>query len=108
MHGGRNPLMWAFEIEHSKWELSMWYGPYSEREQAEAQGHQIALAVAQANRGLGESRRYDHFKVVLRQVDWPTVWPLDAGAFMSADMFWSMYIQPTLIALNSDDDEDED
>ena len=103
MHGSGMPLLWALEIKQTDWELPMWYGPWSyhSRDLAEAQGNQIAQAIARANRSLGENRIYEHFRVVLRQVDWPTVWPLDAGAFMAADMFYSMYIQPTLTKLKS-------
>ena len=110
--GSGRRLQWAIEIEQgSMWEASMWYGPfaYHDRDLAQGNARVIAAACGQANRALGADRKHDHFKVTLRQVDWLTVPTLDAGASTSPDMFWSRYIQPTLVALeNNEYDEDDD
>ncbi len=88
----------------------MWFGPfaYHDRDLANGNARVIAAACGQANRALGKDRLYDHFKVSVRQVDWLTVDTLDASASTSPDMFWSMYIQPTLIALENNEYEDDD
>ena len=99
MHGGMLPLMWAFEIENSHWEVPLWIGPYEDRDLAENQGSALAFAIAKANRTLGDDRKYDHFKIVLRQVNWPTCWPLDEKSFMPADEFHSLYLKPTLVEI---------
>ncbi len=109
--GSGRKLQWAIEIEQrSMWEASMWFGPfaYYDRDLVNGNARVIAAACGQANRRLGEDRKYDHFKVTVRQVDWLTVDTLDASASTSPDMFWSRYIQPTLIALENNEYEDED
>jgi hypothetical protein len=78
--GSGRRLQWAIEIEQgSMWEASMWFGPFAYWDR-------------------------DH---TLRQVDWLTVDTLDAGASTSPDMFWSLYIQPTLTALLNNEYEDD-
>lgn len=96
MHGGMLPLMWAFEIENAHWEVPLWIGPYSDRDDAEDQGKALAFAIARANRTLGDDRKYDHFKIVLRQVNWPTCWPLEPDTFIPVDDFHSRFLQETL------------
>lgn len=99
MNGSGMPLQWAYEIEHSMWEVPMWWGPWSyhSRDDAEEAGRIIALVIAQANRDIGPDRRYDHFRATLRQVDWPTCWNLESGVLPERGHFYSTYIQPTLV-----------
>ena len=99
MHGSGMPLMWAFEIENANWEVPLWIGPYSQRYTAERQGDAFAFAVAKANRTLGDHRKYDHFKVTLRQVDWPTCWPLEPDTFIPVEDFHSRFLQETLVEI---------